>query len=197
MQPAQNAEQARTIWSEVMTEINQDLQQDQHETPFDSKISLLSDEAQQAFDTKLDAIVANPKLAINKFFSLAPQMMFLLLPLFALLLKLLYIRSDRYYMEHLIVALHSHSFILQMSVFYLALSLLPAYINWPWLATIVSRLAEVAFLWMPLYLLLCQKFYYRQSWGKTLLKFWLTSSLYMVLAMSAFIGLIILSILWA
>jgi hypothetical protein len=197
VQPGQPTEQGRKIWSDVITEVQRDIEQEQQQTPFDSKLSFLSDQGQKEFDAKLDAIIANPKLAINKFFSLAPQMMFLLLPLFALLLKLLYIRSNRYYMEHLIVALHSHSFILQMSVFYLALSLLPAYINWPWLATIVSRLAEVAFLWMPLYLLLCQKFYYRQSWGKTLLKFWLTSSLYMVLAMSAFTGLIILSILWA
>lgn len=197
VQPAQNAEQARTILSEVMTEINQDLQQDQQEKPFDSKISFLSDEAQQAFDTKLDAIVANPKLAINKFFSLAPQMMFLLLPLFALLLKLLYIRSDRYYMEHLIVALHSHSFILQMSVFYLALSQLSDKISWLWLAAMTDWLASATFFWIPIYLLLCQKFYYRQSWGKTLFKFWLTSSVYNVLFMSAVLGLIVLSILWA
>ncbi|MGP9800840.1 DUF3667 domain-containing protein [Rheinheimera sp. NSM] len=197
MQQAQDIEQGRKILSEVMAEVKHDLQQDQQQTPFDSRISFLSDEAQQQFDTKLAAIVANPKLAINKFFSLAPQMMFLLLPLFALLLKLLYIRSERYFMEHLIVALHSHSFILQMSVFYLALSLLPAYISWPWLAAAVSHLAELAFIWMPLYLLLCQKFYYRQSWGKTLVKFWLTSSFYMVLAMSAVMGLIVLSILWA
>lgn len=196
-QPGPPTQQGRKIWSDVITEVQRDIEQEQRQTPFDSNISFLSDQGQQEFDAKLDAIIANPKLAINKFFSLAPQMMFLLLPLFALLLKLLYVRSNRYYMEHLIVALHSHSFILQMSVFYLALSLLPAYINWPWLATIVSRLAEVAFLWIPLYLLLCQKFYYRQGWGKTLFKFWLTSSLYMVLAMSAFTGLIILSILWA
>lgn len=38
---------------------------------------------------------------------------------------------------------------------------------------------------------------YQQGWGKTLLKFWLTSSVYYVLFMSAVMGLIILSILWS
>lgn len=187
------AEQANDI-SALMTEINDGVKA---QGPADNDLMFLPDEAKQAFYAKLDAIVKNPKLAINKFFSLAPQMMFLLLPLFALLLKLLYTRSNRYYMEHLIVALHSHSFILQMSVFYLALTQLTGQTSWAWLATLTNWLANAAFLWIPIYLLLCQKFYYRQSWGKTLLKFWLTSSLYNVLFMSALMGLIVLSILWA
>ena len=123
-------------------------------------------------------------------------MMFLLLPLFALLLKLLYIRSERYYTEHLIVALHSHSFILQFSVLYLALQALAA-VSWPWLAQPVEWLATATLIWIPTYLLLSQKFYYQQGWGKTLLKFWLTSSVYYLLFTSALIGVIILSILWA
>ena len=40
-----------------------------------------------------------------------PQSLFFLLPLFALLLKLMYIFKKRLYVEHLIVALHSHSFL--------------------------------------------------------------------------------------
>ncbi|KKO46123.1 Zn-ribbon domain-containing protein [Arsukibacterium ikkense] len=160
-------------------------------------LPFISEQAQQRLNERFAAVVANPKLAVNKFFSLAPQMMFLLLPLFALLLKLLYVRSDRYYMEHLIVALHSHSFILQFSVLYLALGLLRQSISWSWLATVVGWLETAVLCWIPLYLLLCQKFYYRQRWGKTLLKFWLTSSVYNLLFISAVIGLIVLSILWA
>ncbi|WP_316788164.1 DUF3667 domain-containing protein [Pedobacter frigoris] len=38
-----------------------------------------------------------------------PKMMFLLLPLFALLLKLVYIRKKKYYYEHLIFSFHLHS----------------------------------------------------------------------------------------
>ncbi|PKM19833.1 MAG: hypothetical protein CVV11_09540 [Gammaproteobacteria bacterium HGW-Gammaproteobacteria-15] len=185
-------EQAESI-SGLMTGINEGVKK---QGPTDNDLMFLSDDDKDIFYTKLDAIIANPKLAINKFFSLAPQMMFLLLPLFALLLKLMYIRSERYYTEHLIVALHSHSFILQFSVLYLALQALAA-VSWPWLVQPIEWLAAATLIWIPTYLLLSQKFYYQQSWGKTMLKFWLTSSLYNILFMSAIIGLIILSILWS
>ena len=38
-----------------------------------------------------------------------PKMMFLLLPLFALILKLVYINKNKYYYEHLIYSFHLHS----------------------------------------------------------------------------------------
>jgi len=38
-----------------------------------------------------------------------PKMMFILLPLFALILKLVYFRSKKYYYEHLIYSFHVHS----------------------------------------------------------------------------------------
>ncbi|MDX1538698.1 DUF3667 domain-containing protein [Arsukibacterium sp.] len=190
--------------TDLAADLNNDVAQSQPQTtPEASKpgvrVSFLSDEAEQEFNAKLDTILANPKLAISKFFSLAPQMMFLLLPIFALLLKLLYLRSSRYYMEHLIVALHSHTFILQMLVIYLAIDLLEKSISWNWLATglILAGLETAIFWWIPLYLLLCQKYYYQQSWGKTLLKFWLTSAVYTMLFISAMLSLVVLSILWA
>ncbi|MBU2114370.1 MAG: DUF3667 domain-containing protein [Gammaproteobacteria bacterium] len=192
-----NGADGKKIMSDVFDEINQELQQQELDAELESQFTFLPEQAQQQFDAKVAAIVANPKLAINKFFSLAPQMMFLLLPLFALLLKLLYIRSSRYYMEHLIVALHSHSFILQFSVLYLALQMASQHISWPWLVTFTDWLATATLIWIPTYLLLCQKSYYQQPWGKTLLKFWLTSSVYYLLFTSALIGVIILSILWA
>ena len=190
--------------TDLAAELNNEIAQTQPQTTPEAakpgvRVSFLSDEAEQEFSAKLDTILANPKLAINKFFSLAPQMMFLLLPIFALLLKLLYIRSNRYYMEHLIVALHSHTFILQMLVVYLAIDLLQQSIGWNWLATglVLAGLETAIFWWIPLYLLLCQKKYYQQSWGKTLLKFWLTSTVYTVLVISAMLSLVVLSILWA
>jgi hypothetical protein len=39
-----------------------------------------------------------------------PKVMFVLLPLFALLLRLLYFRRDRFYVDHFVFALHEHAF---------------------------------------------------------------------------------------
>lgn len=48
---------------------------------------------------------------MGDFLSNLPKMMFLLLPLFALVVWLFYIRKDMYYEEHLIYSLHIHIFL--------------------------------------------------------------------------------------
>ena len=47
---------------------------------------------------------------ISGTFSALPPTMFVLIPVFAILLKLFYVFRRRLYVEHLIVALHSHAF---------------------------------------------------------------------------------------
>ncbi|HVF35074.1 MAG TPA: DUF3667 domain-containing protein [Candidatus Saccharimonadia bacterium] len=121
---------------------------------------------------KIEALEQDPRPFFKELFSIAPQALFFILPLFALLLKLVYVFKRRLYMEHMIVALHSHSF--------LCLSLLViAALGW-----LEEKLAGVAFagfvvglvlaaasIWIPLYLLLMQRRVYRQNWFMTLLKF--------------------------
>ncbi len=56
-------------------------------------------------------IEANPNLILDKIFDVFPVTMFILLPLAALLLKFWYLFAGKYYIEHLILALHNHSFL--------------------------------------------------------------------------------------
>ncbi len=56
--------------------------------------------------------------------SVLPQTLFVLMPLFAVLLKITYIFKWRLYMEHLIVALHSHAFVFQSLLLIMLLGLL-------------------------------------------------------------------------
>ncbi|WP_242927901.1 DUF3667 domain-containing protein [Pontibacter vulgaris] len=51
------------------------------------------------------------QLFMNKLTSHLPKMMFILLPLFALILKLVNFRSKKFYVEHLIYSIHVHSFL--------------------------------------------------------------------------------------
>ncbi len=95
---------------------------------------------------------------------LLPKGMFLLLPLFAALLKLVYVRSGRRYVEHLIFSLHFHSF-----VFILLTAALLSLQAWVWL---------VAFGLFYVYLYLAMKRVYGQGWGKTWLKHFLLTNAY-------------------
>ncbi|RZK50175.1 MAG: DUF3667 domain-containing protein [Pedobacter sp.] len=49
------------------------------------------------------------ELLIKELFKNVPKMMFVLLPLFAIILKIVYWRKKRYYYEHLIYSFHLHS----------------------------------------------------------------------------------------
>ena len=53
----------------------------------------------------------DPKLLNVVLADWVPKIMFLMLPLFALFLKLLYIRRKKFYIEHLVFSMHFHAFI--------------------------------------------------------------------------------------
>jgi hypothetical protein len=116
--------------------------------------------------------LAQERMTAQLFASL-PQALFLMLPLFALLLKLFYVFKRRLYVEHMIVALHSHAFLFLALLLGVGLVLLEGWLagfaGW---ATRPVRLLEWALvIWAPTYLLLMQKRIYRQGWPMTILKY--------------------------
>ena len=124
---------------------------------------------------------------VNGVFGKLPGAMLVLVPIYALLLKLFYVFKRRIYMEHLIVALHSQAFLF---LWLLLCTLLAAFANWLephalWTTWPLNWLERVLVLWAPLYLLLMQKRVYHQGWPMTLLKFWFIGWCYFWLLMFA------------
>lgn len=109
---------------------------------------------------------------ITGMFSVLPQTMFVLIPLFALILKLFYILKRRLYMEHLIVALHSHAFIFLSILVLLGLAALKSMVNSAWLSAPLALTIAAAWVWLFVYLWLMQKRVYAQGWILTTLKYW-------------------------
>jgi hypothetical protein len=133
--------------------------------------------------SNLKAARKDPGQAIARLFSVLPQTLFVLMPLFAVLLKVMYLFKRRLYMEHLMVALHSHAFIF-MSL--LLLAMVQWLIGWATtdLAVLVPPLNLVRaaiWTWLPLYLLLMQKKVYRQGWFFTLFKYSVIGICYVVI----------------
>ncbi len=97
----------------------------------------------------------------DAFFDNFSKVLFWLLPFFALLLKLLYVRRDYFYSEHLVFSIYYYNF------FYFAGSLQVIASSTPilaWSTTIIG-------FWIVLYLLFAMKRMYQQSWRKTILKY--------------------------
>src|SRR5690348_10440951 len=126
--------------------------------------------------------------------SLLPQTMFVLIPLFALILKLFYIFKRRLYMEHLIVALHSHAFVFLSILVLFALSALKAMTPTAWLSVPLGLAIAAAWIWLFVYLWLMQKRVYGQGWFFTTIKYWCVGICYSVLLTFSLVAAFVLSL---
>ena len=129
-------------------------------------------------------IEANPNLIIDKIFDVLPAATFILLPLVALLFKFWYLFSGKYYVEHLILALHNHSFLF---VVFLLSMLSNSLAGWfepseeGMITTVVFWFNIALFTWAPIYFLLSLKRVYQQGWSLTVSKYLVIGLSYLVL----------------
>ena len=115
--------------------------------------------------------------------SAVPTTLFVLVPVFALMLKLAFVFKRRLYMEHIVVALHSHAFLCLDLLLVLLVRALEGWVapNPGALATVFGWIEGLLILWMPIHLLLMQKRVYAQGWPMTLLKYFLLGTGYTIL----------------
>ena len=99
-----------------------------------------------------------------------PQMLFVLLPLFALLLKLLYIRhKDFYYTDHAIFTIHFYIFVFIEMLLIFGFKKIQNITGAGWLSYINLALILTIFF----YLYKAMRNFYKQSRGKIILKYFL------------------------
>lgn len=135
----------------------------------------------------------DPKRLGHAFLRVLPQSLFVLLPIFALLLKLVLVFKRRMYMEHLMVAIHSHTFIYMGILVAVGLAWIaehwPAGWTNPWWV-----LMGLAIAWIPLNLFLTQKRVYRQRWWGAPIAFFTIGTLYLCLVSFTAIGALVASL---
>ena len=130
----------------------------------------------------IDHVKDDPGRLLEAFLQTLPQTLFVLLPVFALLLKIMYIFKRRLYMEHLIVALHSHAFLCAAMLVIVGLTDLGALFEPDgWVQQLCELVVFAMMCWMPIYLLLMQKRVYKQGWIMTLLKYFVLGNFYLIL----------------
>ena len=143
----------------------------------------------------LPRISERPQLLVNAFFGSVPSALFVLVPLFAVLLKVFYLGSGRLYLEHLVVALYSHAFLCVALLGILLLSMLGGQLAAvPGAGVVIGLLITALLLWMPLYLWLMQRRVYAQSRLVTTLKFVALGWLYFTVVTTATVILAIASL---
>jgi hypothetical protein len=72
---------------------------------------------EQRLELNATKVKDDPQAYMESLVEYLPQMMFVMLPLFALLLKLFYLFSPFHYLQHLVFALHYHTFVYLIFIF--------------------------------------------------------------------------------
>lgn len=148
-------------------------------------------------ETNFKRASKEPWLYIHSLISAIPSALFLMVPVFALLLKLTYLGSGRGYLEHLAVALYSHVYLCLSLLAVFALVALSNAISphWSGFAWLSGLGIAALWMWMPIYLLLMEKRVYGDGWPLTLVRysvigtayFFLLSIAVVVLALAALV----------
>lgn len=128
----------------------------------------------------------NANRYVQAFLGAVPTALFVLMPVFALLLKVLYLGSGRRYLEHLVVALYSHAWLLLVLLATFLVSLAAQAIGTLW-ATIANTLV-INTLWLlcvPVYLFVMQLRVYREHWALTAVRYLVIGTVYFFMVVTA------------
>jgi len=105
------------------------------------------------------------------------------IPLFALVLKILYVFKRRYYIEHLVFALHTHAFVFLAAMIIIGLGL---FLNWKAPGPATPLVCVFLGFAVVINLLVAIRRVYQQNWLLTLFKFGLGSVIYLCVLVVAF-----------
>lgn len=141
---------------------------------------------EQYLRVKIADSIRNPRDFVGSMIDRGPYIMFLMLPLFAFLLKLLYIRRSRLYVEHLIFSLHVHAF----SFFAFTTGLLLDETSVGWLHTAATWI-ELSPL---LYLVVALAHVYDQGFIKSSIKAFILLNIYLIVLSIGFVALLLAAI---
>ncbi len=148
------------------------------EHKLEERLNTEEDPVKRAQLQKFIRICQSPEQANAKILQYLSYAFFLLLPLFALILKLVYIRQRYHYIRHLIFSIHIHAFLFVALI--AGVSVLMLFSGGAWL------FAFILLLLIPVYFILALKKFYQQSVGKTLAKAVLIGGAYNFLFLTIF-----------
>jgi hypothetical protein len=146
---------------------------------FQTKLDKTNDPEKRKMYNSYIAMCRAPEMVISNIMKYLSWAFFILLPLFALVLKLFYIRRKQLYIRHLLFSIHLHSYLFFILILVVSLNLI--FENG---TTLINLALLLSF---PVYFILAMQKFYGQSWGKVLLKFIGVSFIYNAMLWTAVI----------
>ena len=128
---------------------------------------------------------------ISNYIHNCPKVLFISLPLFALILKLLYIRRKQfYYVDHGIFAVHLYIFSFLILLILFGIGGLHTYTGWGWLNWLLGLMIIYPFI----YFYKAMRKFYGQRRAKTIVKYILLLILSFIVQLTIFVGAVIFTV---
>lgn len=153
---------------------------------FENKLETETDAKQQARLREYIRLCRSPEEAWAKILKYMSWAFFFLLPVFALILKLFYIRRKQNYIRHLLFSVHLHSFIFINLFLIIALNMIFEQFS--------ETITLLLFTAIPVYFILALKKFYGQNIGKVIVKFLGISIFYNIIFWFA-VGVVFMNVL--
>lgn len=173
-------------------QIGQDTGERWHPVDNPVDVTWLPEAANRAINQRLERIEHNlqpgqdrVQMLMDKFLAALPAALFVMMPLLALVLRLVYLRRDMGYLEHVVVALYSHAWLLTALLVGSAASALAGWSGVALLGRAAGLLSTLLWLTVPVYLWLMQRRVYGGRLLPHTLRYLATGSVYGVLVLLA------------
>jgi len=128
-------------------------------------------------EANMNLILEDPNEYFRGYLEYITVFMLLMIPILAFMQKIIYIRQGHFYVEHLVLTLHNHAFVI-LVVFVASTMDLIVEGQIPIASSVFDFLSSAIYIWMWVYLFLSLKNYFQQGYGITLLKYITTTILY-------------------
>ncbi len=146
--------------------------------------------------SNLQEAIADPQDFFSGSLEYITFFILLMMPILALIQQVFWVLSRRYFVEHLVLTVHNHTFIILMIFVAMVLGLIDG-LEVPVLSTVADVMGVIAVLWIMIYLFLSLKRYFEAHWFVTLVLFSMSSLAYFVVLSMGIVGFLLLLVLFA
>lgn len=129
--------------------------------------------------SNLEELTSDPRDFLIESLEYVTFFMLFMMPILALIQQIILVLCRRYYVEHLVLTVHNHAFVLLMIFITMILGLFET-VSLAYIGVIAEWLSVLTGLWIIVYLFLSLKRYFQLGWFTATLAFSITSFLYAI-----------------
>ncbi len=148
------------------------------------------------FETNIEELTADPRDFLTESLEYVTIFVLLMMPILALIQQILWVLSRRYYVEHLVLTVHNHAFLILMVFLTMVLGIFSD-TQIPLVNDVAEMLSVAAVIWIFIYLYLSLKRYFGSGWFITAILYLVATTAYSIVLTIGLVAFAVLLVLFA